>query len=175
MSQAILKSLGEVVGTATDWYLSFDKNNNTHAGIAIREDDKGAYNVYVTHADHQHQLLAKAVRVTEGWHTSFADLINPQWLVMPERSQGFGEARYTRAEAEQAFIDYAKAHHAFEKVTFIKTGAPGRTVVRRSVIVDDRTLGAVPFGVILDDRVIKGERIFAQDKDDYFYGIDIYG
>jgi len=173
---AVVATLGEVIGLATDYYLAFDLANNTHAGITIKQETPIQFNVFVTHADHQHQLLAVAVRDGLGeWGVTFMDLTNPQWLVIQERNQGFGVARYSYQTAEQLFREYAKAHHADETVTFVKS-SPGRTVVRRAVVVDDRTLSAVPFGVILDARVIRGERIFAQDTEQNpRYGIDIYG
>lgn len=177
-------SLAEAFCDVVDWYLS-QKGAHVHAALALTCDDTqdGApvrHFAYVEHCDSQRQILATiqpvAGRTIVGsrpkvdWYVTMADMSNPQWLVSGFKARGCGPQRCTKEEAVGHFVAHAKKHYPGQMPTFHPTG-PGRTVVRLTLLDGG---GFRPYGVILDERVIRGERVIVGEPEGRF-GFDIYG
>lgn len=179
-------SLPKAFCAVVDWYFSHE-GVHVHAALAMTNEDVESdgpvkHFVYVEHCDQQRQLLATLTpvpgvtivggRAKVDWHLTLEDLDNPVWMTTPFRTRGCGPQRYTEDEAEQAVKAHARKHHPDCELTFTRT-SPGRTVVRLRYVVNCVVQWNRPYGLILDSRMIRGERVFKGD--DATYGIDIYG
>jgi hypothetical protein len=180
-------SLGGAFGWVSVWYLD-QLHNHVHAALALTCDDVEAptseiqeirHFAYVEHSDGQRQLIATLIpkqykgEALQGtyWEITLADLHNPEWLILAFRSRGCGPERLTLSEARGAFKLHAICHHNSVEPEFVKTG-PGRITVRRPLAVG----GWAPYGLILDARLIRGEKVFNGDNDqNELNGIDIFG
>jgi hypothetical protein len=175
--------IAKAFSAVIDWYMYHD-DAHVHAALAMTCDDTEdggpvKHFVYVEHCDHQRQLLATLYPVAGKtivgsrpkvtWHIQLEDLDNPVWLVSAFKARGCGPHRCTKEEAVGAFVAHAKKFHTGQLPTF-HPGAPGRTVVHLSVDGG----GFRPYGVILDERVIRGERVIVGEPEGLF-GYDIYG
>lgn len=177
-------SLASAFSEVASCWLSNPKRH-VHACLGLTCEDVVSdhpviHYVYIEHCDHQRQLLATLKPATRktivggklvvDWTIKLADLNNPLWLTYAFKSRGCGPRRYTMEQAEQEFIDHAAKYHPSGVPTFHPT-SPGRVVVRLETLGQP---GFRPYGVILDERVVRGERVFTNEPTETV-GIDIYG
>lgn len=178
------RSLAKAFAAVVEHYLD-NCGGHVHAALALTCDDvasNGPVNhfAYVEHTDHQRQILATFMPLdVQGhleWKTILADVNIPTYLSHQFKARGFGPKRYTEDEAVEAFREHAKKHHPACEVSFTGT-SPGRVVVRLLSVINGITVWNRPYGIILDARVIRGERVFKVDdaSDTALYGIDIHG
>jgi hypothetical protein len=175
MSRTLAKAFSVVV----EYYLN-DPDNHVHAAISLTCDDIESegpvkHFAYVEHADHQRELLATFIPkfTDEGlqWITQKPSPDCPVYLINHFKARGFGPKRFHLEEATAAFEAHAKKHHPAQHLEFIGT-APGRIVVR--LCSPDQP--SRPYGIILDARAIRGERvIMGETNSDSLFGIDIHG
>lgn len=182
-TSARYSNLGEAFAYVVGWYLGRPEAH-VHASLSLTcadttGDGPVKHFAYVEHCDHQRQLLATlepvpgvtivGSRPKVDWFVTLEDLCNPVWLTQGFKSRGCGPRRYTVDEAIAKFEEHAAKHHPDLKVTFVGT-SPGRVVVR----LGDSEGAWRPYGVILDERVIRGERVLIAEPA-VNVGIDIYG
>lgn len=185
-------SLGQAFAEVVKWYIDY-QGRHVHACVALtntagHSDLPVTHVAYVEHSDGLRQILAtitpvleKAsrqaakVEVSTRWETVWSDIAQPVFLTTERKHRGFGNSRYSLAEACQAFRDHAMKYHAEQgvppEIHFVQAG-PGRTVVRRVL----QAGGWEPYGLILDDKIIRLGKLSAPHSlPNAIYGIDIFG